>query len=222
LNSLAGRSHAFDRVVVMLETNSLLKTGLIVGLLWYAWFSTRHQPETRRRVVMTIVAACIAIFVARTGQRILPPRLRPIHDPSLALRVAWDFNPSSHAEWSSFPSDHAVLLCSLAAGLWTISRAWGALAFIWVLGFVFPVRLILGLHYPSDILAGGLVGVAIVWLVSLDRRVVPWIVDQAMKLEARQAAVFYTSVFLLTWQVADFFGDCRYMVHALGAIALGR
>jgi hypothetical protein len=66
------------------------------------------------------------------------------------------------------------------------------------------------------------VGVAIVWLVSLDRRVVPWIVDQAMKLEARQAAVFYTSVFLLTWQVADFFGDCRYMVHALGAIALGR
>jgi undecaprenyl-diphosphatase len=221
-NSLAGRSHAFDRVVVMLESNSLLKTGLIVGLLWFFWFSTRNQPENRRRIIRTLFAACIAIAVARVGQRLLPPRLRPIFEPTLSLVTAWDFNPSSHAEWSSFPSDHAVMLCALAAGLWTVSRAWGALAFVWVLGFVFPVRLILGLHYPSDVLAGGLVGVAIVWLVSKERLIVPRLVHHAERLEAHQAALFYMATFLLTWQVADFFGDCRYMAHALGAIALGR
>ncbi|HET8946710.1 MAG TPA: phosphatase PAP2 family protein [Candidatus Polarisedimenticolia bacterium] len=220
-NSLAGRSHAFDRLVVMLESNSLLKTGLIVGLLWFFWFSSRNQPENRRRIIRTLVAACIAIAVARVGQRLLPPRLRPIFDPSLSLTTAWDFDPSGHAEWSSFPSDHAVMLCALAAGLWTVSRRWGAVAFAWVLGFVFPVRLILGLHYPSDVLAGGLVGVVIVWLVSKERLVVPKIVDRAMRLEAHQAALFYAGIFLLTWQVADFFGDCRYMAHALGAIALG-
>jgi len=221
-NSLAGRSHAFDRVVVMLEANSLLKTGLIVGLLWYFWFSTRDQPETRRKILRTLFAACIAIAVARVSQRLLPPRMRPIFDPSMALKVAWDFNPSSHAEWSSFPSDHAVMMCALAAGLWTISRRWGAVAFVWVLGFVFPVRLILGLHYPSDILAGGLVGVSIVWLVMRDGFVVPRFVDLSLRLEAHQAAAFYTLVFLFTWQVADFFGDVRYMAHALGAMALGR
>ena len=222
LNSLTGHHHAFDRLVVMLEESSLLKTGFIVGLLWYGWFSTRHQPETRRKVLLTLIAACAAILVARMGQRLLPPRLRPIHDPALGLQIAWSFNPASHAEWSSFPSDHAVLLCALAAGLWTISRAWGAAAFVWIVGFVFPVRLILGLHYPSDILAGCFIGVAIVWLLSKDRRFVPRMVDRAMAFELRQPALFYTSVFLLTWQVADFFGDCRYMVHMLGAIALGR
>jgi undecaprenyl-diphosphatase len=222
LNALAGHHRAFDRLVVMLEETSLLKTGFIVGLLWYAWFSTRQQPETRRKVLLTLIAACVAILAARAGQRFLPPRLRPIHDPALGLQIAWSFNPASHAEWSSFPSDHAVLLCALAAGLWTISRAWGAVAFVWILVFVFPVRLILGLHYPSDILAGSVVGVAIVWLLSKERRVVPRLVEAGLALEARQAALFYTSVFLLTWQVADFFGDCRYMAHALGAIALGR
>lgn len=206
----------------MLEANSLLKTGLIVGLLWYFWFSARNQPENRRRIVRTLVSAVVAIAVARIGQRLLPGRLRPIFNPDLSLVTAWDFNPSSHAEWSSFPSDHAVMLCALATGLWTLSRAWGTVAFVWVLGFVFPVRLILGLHYPSDILAGGLVGVAIVWLVSKERLVVPKIVDRAMRLEAHQAALFYSGVFLLTWQVADFFGDCRYLAHALGAMALGR
>jgi undecaprenyl-diphosphatase len=206
----------------MLEANSLLKTGLLVGLLWFFWFSTRNQPENRRRIIRTLVSACIAILVARAGQRLLPPRLRPIFDPSLALTTAYDFDPAGHSEWSSFPSDHAVMLSALAAGLWTVSRTWGAVAFVWVLGFVFPVRLILGLHYPSDILAGGLVGVAIVWLVSKERVVVPKTVDAALRLEARQAAVFYTSVFLITWQVADFFGDCRYMIHTLGAMALGR
>jgi len=206
----------------MLEANSLLKTGLLVGLLWYYWFSMRNQPENRRRIVRTLVAAVIAIAVARAGQRLLPARLRPIFNPDLSLVTAWDFNPSSHAEWSSFPSDHAVMLCALASGLWTLSRAWGTVAFVWVLGFVFSVRLILGLHYPSDILAGGLVGVAIVWLVSRERLVVPKIVDQAMRLEAHQADLFYPVVFLLTWQVADFFGDLRYLAHALGAMALGR
>jgi len=44
----------------------------------------------------------------------------------------------------------------------------------------------------------------------------------ALTLEARQTAVFYTPVFLLTRQVVDFFGDCRYMAHTLGAIALDR
>ena len=221
-NSLAGRSPGFDRVVVMLESNSLIKTGLIVGLLWFFWFSTRNQPENRLRIIRTLFAACIAIAVARVGQRLLPPRVRPIFEPSLALKTAYDFDPAGHAEWSSFPSDHAVMLCALAAGLWTVSRTWGAVAFLWVLGFVFPVRLILGLHYPSDVLAGGFVGVAIVWLVSKERVFVPRLVHHAERLESHQAALFYASIFLLTWQVADFFGDCRYMAHTLGAIALGR
>lgn len=222
LNTWAGKSPQFDQFVVMLESNSLLKTGLLIGLLWYAWYSTRDQPETRQKVLRTLLAACIAIAVARAGQRLLPPRVRPVYDPALHFQVTEEFNRASHAEWSSFPSDHAVLLCAVAAGLWTISRWYGLFAFAWLLLMVFPVRLYLGLHYPSDVFAGGLIGVVILWLVSMDRVVTPRLVDAALGFEGRRAAVFYTCAFALTWQVADFFGDCRYLGRILGAIALGR
>lgn len=222
LNEWAGRSPRFDRIVVMLESNSLLKTGLLVGLLWYAWYSTRNQPETRRKVLRTLLAACIAIGLARAGQRLLPPRVRPVYDPALEFRVTEEFNRASHAEYSSFPSDHAVLLCAVAAGLWTISPVYGVVAFLWVLFFVFPVRIYLGLHYPSDILGGGLVGLAVMCLVSLDGIVTPRLVEGMLNFEARRAAVFYTAAFVLTWQVADFFGDCRYIGRVLTLMALGR
>jgi len=222
LNGWSAASPRFDRFVVMLEQNSLLKTGLLVGLLWYAWYSTLRQPETRRKVIQTLLAACVAIVVARAGQRLLPPRVRPAYDPALQFRVAEEFELSSHAEWSSFPSDHAVLLCALSAGLWTISRWYGALAFAWVLLMVFPVRMYLGLHYPSDILAGGLVGLVLMWLVTIDRFATPRFVDATLSFEGRRAAVFYTCAFVLTWQVADFFGDCRYIGRVLGLLVLGR
>lgn len=221
VNTWAGTSPRFDRFVVMLESNSLLKTGLLVCLLWFAWYSTRNQPETRRKVVRTMLAACIAIVVARAGQRLLPPRVRPAYDPAVEFQVTEDFDKGSHAEWSSFPSDHAVLLTALAAGLWTVSPWYGASAFLWLLLAVFPVRIYLGLHYPSDIIAGGLVGLAIMGLVAQDRLVTPRLVDAALSLEARRAAVFYAAAFALTWQVADFFGDCRYLGRVLALMALG-
>jgi undecaprenyl-diphosphatase len=222
LNAWAGRHARFDRFVVMLESNSLLKTGLLIGLLWYAWYSTRNQHEVRRKVIRTLLAACIAIVLARAGQRLLPQRIRPAYDPAIEFRVAAEFDRASHAEWSSFPSDHAVLLCAVASGLWTVSRWYGTVAFLWLLLAVFPVRLYLGLHYPSDIVAGGLLGVGVMWLVAHDHVLTPRLVEGAMNFEGRRAAVFYTAAFALTWQVADFFGDCRYLGRFIGLMALGR
>src|SRR5215831_2328756 len=124
LNGWAGRWPRFDRLVLMLESNTFVKTGLLVGLLWYAWFRDTATPEsgtddgrmqTRARVIRTLVAVCLATVTARAGEMLLPQRLRPIHDPSVQARLAFGMDPHSHAEWSSFPSDHAVLLCALAA-----------------------------------------------------------------------------------------------------------
>lgn len=220
-NASAGKSPGLDRFIVMLESNSLVKTGLLVGLLWYAWYATRDRIAIRRKVIGTLLAACIAILAARAGQRLLPPRVRPIYDPALQLQIPAQFDRGSHAEWSSFPSDHAVLLCALATGLWTIARAYGLIAFAWLIVMVFPVRIALGLHYPSDIVAGGIFGILLIWLVTIDRRVTPRLVDAALAFEGRRAAVFYLTAFLLTWQVGDFFGDCRYLGSVLARIAFG-
>lgn len=211
-NQQAGKSLGFDRVVVMLESNSLVKTGLLVGLLWYSWFSMRDQPEVRRRSIRTLLGVCLAILCARAAQRLLPPVPRPLRDPALNFQLPYSMDHREYGDWSAFPSDHAVMLCALAAGLWTISRRFGVLAFAWAAVLVFPVRLYTGLHYPSDILAGGLLGFGIAWLASRDRLIAPRIVDAVLGIEARRPALFYTAAFILTWQVADLFGGSRALV----------
>jgi undecaprenyl-diphosphatase len=227
LNGWAGSFPRFDRLVVMLESNEFVKTGLLVGLLWYAWFgdpaSSDSEPETgrtvtRERVLRTFLAVCLATVAARAGEMFLPQRLRPIHDPSVQAHLAIGMDPQSHAEWSSFPSDHAVLLCALSAGLWGISRMYGLFAFAWSVLFVFAVRLYTGLHYPSDILGGGLIGLAIMWFVTWEHRVTPFLVNRALVLERTRPTIFYTGAFLVTWQVGVFFGDIRHVLSVLAKV----
>jgi len=179
-NALARKSLVFDQIVVMFEQNSLLKTGPIVALLCYAWFSSRDQPAVRRLVIRIFLAAFLAMFVARVANLALPARLRPIHDPTLQLTLVHGLERESHEGRSSFPSDHAVLLCAVATGLWSISKRFGILAFSWTLVAVLAVRVCMGLHYPSDILAGGILGIGIMWLVQRDQRFTQKMVEGIM------------------------------------------
>jgi hypothetical protein len=56
--------------------------------------------------------------------------------------------------WSSFPSDHACLFFALATGLCLISPVIGGLALLHASLIVSLPRIYLGLHYPTDVLAG--------------------------------------------------------------------
>ncbi|HKQ98278.1 MAG TPA: phosphatase PAP2 family protein [Candidatus Polarisedimenticolia bacterium] len=218
INGFARRNPVFDRFVVMLEGNSLLKIGLLVGLLWFAWFSAPAQSETRRRVALTVLTACVAVLVARLGQRFLPERPRPIHDPGVQARLPFHLEPTSHQDMSSFPSDHAVLLCALATGLWLISRRYGILAFV-LTAVDLVVRVYSGLHYPSDVLGGALLGIVIMGIAWRSRRLAPRVVDAALRTEALRPGAFYTVAFLLSWQIAEMFGDCRFLAFTLWSMA---
>ena len=217
INQFARQNQVFNRFVVMFEGNSLLKIGLLLGLLWFAWFCAPAQLETRRLVALTILTACVAMVVARLGQRFLPERLRPIHDPVVQARLPFHLERDSHQDMSSFPSDHAVLLCALSTGLLFISKRFGILAFAWT-GVDLVVRVFSGLHFPSDILGGALVGIAIMWLALRNRGLVPRVVDAVLRKEALHPGAFYTVAFLLSWQIGDMFNDCRYLAFTIWSV----
>jgi undecaprenyl-diphosphatase len=80
---------------------------------------------------------------------------------------------SHHAADASFPSDHATAAVAIAVAILLRKRAWGIAALAAAL-IVAVGRVALGLHYPSDVLAGILLGTAsalVLWIPPVRSRV---------------------------------------------------
>lgn len=164
LNGLAGRSAAFDGLVRFLMNDYALTTALS-ALLVVLWFRSR-APEERQAdhtaTVHTVLALLLAMAVLK-GLNLLFFRPRPFtaHDGVNLLF----YHPSD----SSLPSNAATVAFVLAAGLAQRSRWLGALGF--TLGSLLGIsRIIGGVHYPIDIVAGALLGMASVALIGRWRR----------------------------------------------------
>ena len=78
-----------------------------------------------------------------------------------------DFIPLiSRETGGSFPSGHAAFLFALAMTVFLYNRRWGALFFAGAI-LVGVGRVLAGLHWPSDILAGAVVGILTSVIVNL-------------------------------------------------------
>ena len=140
-----------------------------------AVFSTNHLPPLiasgaagaflagNRRVkwgVLQVLAAMAMAFVLAHLGHYLIDRDRPF---VIGLGTQWLPHAASH----SFPSAHASVSFAFAVATALVARQWywamTALALVVAL-LISWSRVYLGLHFPSDIVAGALVGVASGWL----------------------------------------------------------
>ena len=64
----------------------------------------------------------------------------------------------------SFPSSHATAAFALAAMIYFYNKTWGRWA-LFVAAIVAFVRIVVGVHYPSDVFAGAAFGVLLSWLI---------------------------------------------------------
>lgn len=69
----------------------------------------------------------------------------------------FNFNPLIESLGPSFPSGHAVVLFSLGISIFLFRRRWGAI-FLFLSLLVSLARIFVGVHWPSDIFTGIIIG----------------------------------------------------------------
>lgn len=214
VNSLSRHSMFLDQFMAFLAHNPLLKGGVLATIIWWLWSSGSGQrPFVREHIIATVLLCFPAIALARGLAAFLPFRLRPVHETGIGFLTPYGVNLDILDGWSSFPSDHAVLFFALATGIFFISRRIGVFAFIYVSLVISLPRIYLGLHYPTDVFAGALLGIAMGWAgntyIVRNRRFLA-----AMDWLWSRPGLFYPSFFLVTYQVADLFSSSRGLLRS--------
>jgi undecaprenyl-diphosphatase len=162
MNHFAQKSWVLDKTMVFLSTDPFVEGGIATSFFWWAWFARdKATTVTREYVLSGLATSLAALFAARALATFLPFRARPYLNPELHFRAPLGTAEYYHdlIHWSSFPSDHAVLYFALATCIFLVSRKVGFLAYCHAFFIICLPLVYLGEHYPTDILAGALIGI---------------------------------------------------------------
>jgi undecaprenyl-diphosphatase len=222
LNRYAQRSYAFDKFVDLVSNDFLLRGGVMTSALWWAWFRRSENRIRDRQILLSgAFSSLVAVCFTRGFVSSLPFRQRPIDESSLHFRIPLAFSDAGVIHWSSFPSDHAVLYFALATVIFLVSRAAGIVSYLFAFFVVCLPRVYLGLHYPTDILVGAMIGVGCAWLFSLPA------LREAIGVPLlhwcdKMPASFYGSFYLVTFVLATNVESLRVMLTFLAQVISGR
>ncbi|MCE2462683.1 MAG: phosphatase PAP2 family protein [Dehalococcoidia bacterium] len=165
LNQWAGRYALLDKVERLIVSDYFIPVlaALFLVFVWFAGRDARQRDAHQRAVLRALIAVGFAnLTVLILNQHYF--RERPFVEYELTLL----FYPPTD---SSFPANPAAVTFAMASGMWQGSRKLGAflygLAALWGLS-----RIYAGVFYPSDVVAGALIGVAISYLVAVGLRLI--------------------------------------------------
>lgn len=150
IHSIAGHSPFVDAVIVCI--GQYLIYGVLAALacaFLYEWYTGKRERPIG--YIIAILAAFIARYVVASDIRLAYPRERPFE----ALGVS---HILIHDSVSSFPSGHAIFAFALAAVLYQYNKTLALC--VGGAGLLIGIaRVAGGIHYPSDILGGIVLGI---------------------------------------------------------------
>jgi undecaprenyl-diphosphatase len=215
LNGFAG-NRILDWFASFEDGSNLLKGGAFLAMYWYLWFKAGADQERRRTaIIVIVVGALLALVAARSIANLMPYRIRPMYDPRLQHHAyAFPITPTL-VNWSAFPSDNATFFFALAFGLSYLSRRFTIPAMLYVAGWICLPRMFLGLHYASDVVAGAVIGVTVVWASLKVKWLQSRLATPALALADAKPEVFYVAAFLVSFEMAVLFDDVRVAARTL-------
>ncbi len=163
--------------VTQMHKNKIVLFGVVPALI--GWMFYIYGLKAIRPLLALIAAVAIADTVAYRGVKSVVDRPRPFMNAETSM---W-LRKIGQAHGRSFPSNHAANCFAGAFVLaWYMRRR--AVTFYTVAILVGVSRVALGLHYPSDVLVGSMIGIFIGWLLmekGLSR--LPWFARAESKTE---------------------------------------
>jgi membrane-associated phospholipid phosphatase len=156
VNEFAGDERWLAHAVYAFERFGVVLYVLAVALLWLA-----SRPGTDRRWKLAALAgtasAGLALLINQAIGKVVWHRPRPYDSHAGVYHL-------SNSHDASFPSDHASAAFAIALGIYLVDRRVGRL-FVAVAAAIAAGRVLIGAHYPGDVLAGLGVGLAAALIV---------------------------------------------------------
>ena len=219
MSGLHGRSLLFDKSIHFLANSTFVRAAPITLMLVWLWFRVDSRTiGTRESAIATAFCTVVALVFVKVLRSFLPFRLRPLHNPDLLFVFP---GGDSHAlfEWSSFPSDTATFFFALSTGLFLTSRLLGSIAIIYSFCAACLTRIYLGYHYPSDILAGMIIGIMAA-IIAFQSDIKGSLAYLPMKLLRHHPQTFYVCFFLVFLELTNVFEDLRSILAGLHYLTL--
>jgi membrane-associated phospholipid phosphatase len=126
-------------------------------LTYFITGAVKKDQTLKKQALFITESIGIATAVSFATKAIVKRERPEVQDPTFhAVNTATNY---------SFPSGHTSAAFSLATSMAIINHKWYVVvpAFTWA-GFVGYSRMYLGVHYPTDVIAGALVGTGSAWL----------------------------------------------------------
>jgi undecaprenyl-diphosphatase len=214
VNQFAFRVPAFDKSVVALTSMYATRGLVLMAMLWWIWSRDGASARRDREImVATVAAGFVALILGRVLAEWLPFRMRPLANPALSLHFPTAGDEAIRS-WSAFPSDHAMLWCAIATGIFLASRRLGALALAFAIVCICLPRVYVGLHHPTDVIAGGVLG-ALVCVVLCRPRPRQIIAGPILALSSRFPGPIHAAIFILSFEMVTQFEELRRLSAAI-------
>lgn len=137
--------------LVLFNEYGLVFLGLVV-LAVLVWAVRSGRPELVARALWVPMSMAVAPTAGLVIKNVIAePR------PCRALANAPMLLPCDAPTDFSFPSNHTTIAAAFAVSLFLVNRRWGVLAVVFALAMAVG-RVLVGAHYPHDVLAGLLLG----------------------------------------------------------------
>lgn len=160
INGLAGRVGPVDEVAQLLVSDYLVPVGLTLVLVGL-WFTGEGLARQRRQIGVYVAVASMALSsLVVMIVNSMYARPRPFDGIDGHEVTVLFYQPTD----PSFPSNPAAATFGMAAGIWGVNRPVGSLMLGASALFAFS-RVYSGVHYPSDVMAGALIGCVVAFLV---------------------------------------------------------